>query len=93
MLMAAIMTLFGIVGAFIGGKSGMFFGGRGGADALNKIRMCAEGRIRKMTAEAHPEAAQMMILNPSSRGGLQSVFSIHPPAEERIARLLAMAGY
>lgn len=47
MPVAAIMALFGIVGAFIGRKSGMFFGGRGGADALNKMRMCAEGRIAR----------------------------------------------
>lgn len=61
------------------------------ADALNKIQMYAEGRIPMMTAEAHPETAQMMILNPLSGGGLQSLFSTHPPTGERIARLRAMA--
>ncbi|MGE5489806.1 MAG: zinc metalloprotease HtpX [Actinomycetota bacterium] len=61
------------------------------ADALYKIQMYAEGRIPMMTAEAHPETAQMMILNPLSGGGLQSLFSTHPPTEERIARLRAMA--
>lgn len=60
------------------------------ADALGKIQMYAEGRIPMAPAEAHPETAQMMILNPLSGGGLQSLFSTHPPTEERIARLRAM---
>ncbi len=61
------------------------------ADALGKIQMYAEGRIPMGPAEAHPETAQMMILNPLSGGGLRSLFSTHPPTEERIARLRAMA--
>lgn len=61
------------------------------ADALGKIQMYAEGRIPMATAEAHPETAQMMILNPLSGGGIRSLFSTHPPTEERIARLRAMA--
>ncbi len=61
------------------------------ADALGKIQMYAEGRIPMGPAEAHPETAQMMILNPLSGGGLKGLFSTHPPTEERIARLRAMA--
>ena len=60
------------------------------ADALGKIQMYAEGRIPLGPAEAHPETAQMMILNPLASGGLKSLFSTHPPTEERIARLRAM---
>jgi heat shock protein HtpX len=33
----------------------------------------------------------MMILNPLSAGGIRGLFSTHPPTEERIARLRAMA--
>jgi heat shock protein HtpX len=33
----------------------------------------------------------MMILNPLSAGGIKGLFSTHPPTEERIARLRAMA--
>ena len=62
------------------------------ADALAKIQMYAEGRIPMAPAEAHPETAQMMILNPLSGGGISGLFSTHPPTEERIARLRAMAG-
>ena len=61
------------------------------ADALAKIQMYAEGRIPLAPAEAHPETAQMMILNPLSGGGIRGLFSTHPPTEERIARLRAMA--
>ena len=61
------------------------------ADALAKIQQYAEGRIPLGPAEAHPETAQMMILNPLSGGGLRSLFSTHPPTEERIARLRSMA--
>ena len=60
------------------------------ADALGKIQRYAEGRIPMAPAEAHPETAQMMILNPLSGGGLRSLFSTHPPTAERIARLRAM---
>ncbi len=60
------------------------------ADALGKIQMYAEGRIPMAPAEAHPETAQMMILNPLSGGGIRGLFSTHPPTAERIARLRAM---
>jgi heat shock protein HtpX len=60
------------------------------ADALAKIDAFARG-IPMHTAEAHPETAQMMIMNPLSGGGIAGLFSTHPPSEERIARLRAMA--
>lgn len=60
------------------------------ASALEKIHNYAH-RIPNMTAEAHPETGQMMIINPLSGGSLRGLFSTHPQTEERIARLLAMA--
>ncbi|NCT82581.1 MAG: zinc metalloprotease HtpX [Comamonadaceae bacterium] len=60
------------------------------ASALDKIHRYAQG-IPLAAAEAHPETAQMMIMNPLSGGGLRGLFSTHPSTEERIARLLAMA--
>ena len=60
------------------------------ADALAKIDAYARG-IPMQTAEAHPETAQMMIMNPLSGGGLRGLFSTHPSTEERVERLLAMA--
>ena len=60
------------------------------ASALAKIDAYARG-IPMHTADAHPETAQMMIMNPLSGGGLRGLFSTHPATEERIARLRAMA--
>jgi heat shock protein HtpX len=59
------------------------------ADALAKIDAYARG-IPMHTAEAHPETAQMMIMNPLSGGGLRGLFSTHPATEERVAKLRAM---
>lgn len=60
------------------------------ADALAKIDAYARG-IPMAAAEAHPETAQMMIMNPLSGGGVAGLFSTHPSTEERVARLRAMA--
>ncbi len=60
------------------------------ASALDKIHRYAQG-LPLHAAEAHPETAQMMIMNPLSGGGLRGLFSTHPSTEERIARLMAMA--
>ena len=61
------------------------------ADALTKIDAYARG-ITMPTAEAHPETAQMMIMNPLSGGGIAGLFSTHPPTEERVDRLRVLAG-
>jgi heat shock protein HtpX len=60
------------------------------ASALDKIDRYARG-LPMEAAEANPATAQMMIINPLSGGGLSGLFSTHPPTEERIARLHAMA--
>jgi len=61
------------------------------ASALQKIQAYAQGRPMEV-AERHPETAQMMIMNPLSGGGLRGLFSTHPSTEERVARLMQMAG-
>ena len=60
------------------------------ASALEKIHRHAHG-IALNPAEAHPETAQMMIMNPLAGGGIADLFSTHPDTGERIARLNAMA--
>ncbi|MFW9616262.1 zinc metalloprotease HtpX [Aquabacterium sp.] len=60
------------------------------ASALDKIHRYAQG-IPLHAAEAHPETAQMMIMNPLSAEGIKGLFSTHPSTQERIARLMAMA--
>ena len=60
------------------------------AHALEKIHNYAQGMPFR-AVEQHPETAQMMILNPLSASGLAQLFSTHPPTEERVERLMAMA--
>jgi heat shock protein HtpX len=43
--------------------------------------------------EARPASAHLFIVNPLTGGGLLTLFSTHPPMEERIARLEAMDGF
>lgn len=59
------------------------------ASALEKMERFARG-IPLAPAHAHPETAQMMIVNPLSGGGLAGLFSTHPGTEERVRRLLGM---
>ena len=60
------------------------------ADALTKISNYARG-IPMIPAEEHPATAQMMIINPLLGGGIDKLFSTHPPTEERVARLRALS--
>src|SRR5258705_10959364 len=60
------------------------------ATALEKIHAYSRG-TPLIAAERNPATAQMMIINPLHAGGLTTLFSTHPPTEERVARLLAMA--
>ena len=57
------------------------------AGALKKLDMTS----KRIPMEARPATAHMFIVNPLSGGGLLKLFSTHPPIEERIARLEAMA--
>lgn len=61
------------------------------ASALRKLERGTE-QIPNATADAHPAMAHLYIANPLSGSGLASLFSTHPPMDERIARLEAMAG-
>jgi len=58
------------------------------ASALEKLQREAE----EAPAQAEPAAASLYIVNPfGALGGLTRLFSTHPPAEERVRRLRAMA--
>jgi heat shock protein HtpX len=58
------------------------------ANALRKL----ESANRQLPMqEATPASAHMFIVNPLSGGGLASLFSTHPPMEERVKRLEEMA--
>jgi len=53
------------------------------ARALEKLGTYA----RQIPMDANPSTAHMFIVNPLSGKSLQSLFSTHPPVEERISRL------
>ena len=57
------------------------------AHALDKLRRGSEA----IPMHAEQTTAHMFIVHPFSGGGLSSLFSTHPPIEERIERLQAMA--
>ena len=56
------------------------------ANALRKLQM---GTVRA-PMDANPATAHMFIVNPLRGGGMMSMFSTHPPMEDRIARLESM---
>ncbi len=59
------------------------------ASALDKLRRGSEA----IPMHANQATAHMFIVSPLFGGGLASLFSTHPPIEERIARLQQMAGH
>jgi heat shock protein HtpX len=70
---------------YLADSTGAGFAGNpeGLARALEKL-----GRYsKKIPMDANPSTAHMFIVNPLSGRSLMSLFSTHPPLEERIARL------
>src|SRR4030042_1512702 len=57
------------------------------AKALGKLEVAAQG----IPMKANPSTAHMFIVNPLRGKGVLSLFSTHPPMEDRIARLEEMA--
>lgn len=57
------------------------------AGALRRL----EAYARRIPMEVNPAAAHLCIVNPLRSGGLANLFRTHPPTEERVRRLEAMA--
>lgn len=57
------------------------------AGALKKLSYASQ----RIPLEANPSTAHLFIVNPLTGGGLTSLFSTHPPLEERISRLEGLA--
>jgi heat shock protein HtpX len=57
------------------------------ANALKKLEMANH----QIPMQAEAATAHMFIVNPLTGGGLMSLFSTHPPIEERVRRLEEMA--
>jgi heat shock protein HtpX len=58
------------------------------ASALKKLELASE----RTPLDASPQTSHLFIVNPFSGRSLMQLFSTHPPLEDRIARLEAMAG-
>ncbi len=58
------------------------------AHALAALQNASE----RLPMDASPATSHMFIVNPFSRKGIVSLFSTHPPIEDRIERLERMAG-
>ena len=70
---------------------------RGGAEicgkplALASALLNLERGVEAIPMKASPASAHMFIVNPLRGGGMKSLFSTHPPTEERVRRLREMA--
>jgi heat shock protein HtpX len=60
----------------------------GGPDGLVSALRKIEAGSRVVPLDANPATAHMFIIQPFSGRGLMSLFSTHPPTEQRIAALL-----
>ena len=60
------------------------------ASGLEHALAKLDAASRQVPLNAAPATAHLFIVNPLTSGGLATLFSTHPPIEERIARLRAM---
>jgi len=68
------------------GGSTIAGGPQGLVSALRKIEVAS----KQIPLDANPATAHMFIIKPFTLGGLQGLFSTHPPTEERIHALLQL---
>lgn len=61
------------------------------ARALHKLQGAGEALLRRGAPAPAPATASLAIVNPLSGRGMFRLFATHPPLEDRIARLMAMA--
>jgi heat shock protein HtpX len=62
----------------------------GGPEGLARALEKLGAYSRRIPMQANPSTAHMFIVNPLSGKNLQSLFSTHPPVEERVSRLLGV---
>jgi heat shock protein HtpX len=58
------------------------------ASALLKL----EAYSKRVPSAVNPAQAHLFIVNPLRAGGVASLFSTHPPTEDRVRRLEELAG-
>ena len=89
LLLALLTVLMVLMDNAIGGQTGMFLA----------FVLALANALRKLHAAAHnipmpgaqPVTAHMFIVNPLAGSSAMKCFSTHPPMDERIARLEAIA--
>jgi heat shock protein HtpX len=62
------------------------------ASALKKLQVASQQIPLEVSDATATATAHMFIVNPLTASTIANLFSTHPPIEERIARLEAMAG-
>ncbi|UCF21622.1 MAG: zinc metalloprotease HtpX [Gemmatimonadota bacterium] len=63
----------------------------GSPQGLAGALLSLENSARRIPMQVSPSAAHVCIVNPLRRGGLAGLFRTHPPTEERVAKLEALA--
>jgi heat shock protein HtpX len=61
-------------------------------EALASALLKMESTAKRVPAPVNPAQAHLFIVNPLRAGGVASLFSTHPPTEERVKRLEQLAG-
>ena len=97
LIMAIVFPIAAMLIQMAVSRSREYVADESGARICGKPRALA-GALRKLhnasrmipMQEARPATAHMFIVNPLTSGSLLSLFSTHPPMEERIARLEAL---
>jgi len=99
-LVVILVSIFASIGAMLIqlaiSRSREYLADEGGAHLSNPLSLAKaleklEVASQRIPMEANPSTAHMFIVNPLRGGGVLSLFSTHPPIEERIARLEEMA--
>ncbi len=77
-------------------RSREYHADEGGAQLTNPLSLASALRKleignRQVPLDANPGTAHLFIVNPLRGGGIVNLFSTHPPIQDRIARLEAMA--
>jgi len=99
-LVVLVVSIFASIAAMLIqmaiSRSREYMADEGGAHLANPLSLArALGKLevasKRIPMEANPSTAHMFIVNPLRGGGVLSLFSTHPPIEERIARLEEMA--
>jgi len=97
LVMAIVAPLAALLIQMAISRSREYEADRGGAEIsgnplylANALRKLESANRQLPMEEATPASAHMFIVNPLTGGGLASLFSTHPPMEERVRRLEAM---